>query len=586
MKTQLQQLIQQALDQLITTDQLSIDTAPSVQIERTRDRAHGDFACNIAMILAKQARRKPRDLAELIVAALPASEYVNKVEIAGPGFINFYLNAAAQYQVIHTILEQGESYGQSNTGDELPIQVEFVSTNPTGPLHVGHGRGAAYGATVANLLAAAGFNVQREYYINDGGRQMDILATSVWLRYLEANGVALAFPSNAYRGDYIREIAAQLQQQYGDDYLADGVEVMADLPADEPQGGDKEAHIDAVISRCKNILGAERYRILYDMTLDNILTDIRDDLEEFGVSFDNWFSERSLVEKGVVEKCLATLTKAGHIYEKEGAQWFASSKFGDEKDRVVCRDNGQTTYFASDIAYLADKFERGFAEVIYVWGTDHHGYIARLKAAGQALGYDPERIKIILIQFVNHLRGGERVQMSTRAGEFITLRDLRNEVGNDAARFFYVMRKHEQHFDFDLDLAKSQSKDNPVYYVQYAHARVCSVLAKLAANNGHYDQAQGLANLTRLNSDHEQAVLTELARYPEVIAVAAMNYDPHLLVQYLRDLANAFHSYYNEHQILVDDTVLRDARLTLSQAVRQVVANGLGLLGVSAPEAM
>jgi arginyl-tRNA synthetase len=466
------------------------------------------------------------------------------------------------------------------------VQVEFVSANPTGPLHVGHGRGAAYGAAVADLLEAVGFAVHREYYVNDAGRQMDILAASVWLRYLELCGEAVVFPANAYRGDYVWDIAATLHREHGDAYHVPVARVGEGLPPDEPDGGDKERYIDAVIARARELLGDNRYRFVFELGLNTILEDIRDDLEKFGVVYDEWYSERSLSERGAVQRAIERLRAAGQLYEQDGALWFRSTAFGDEKDRVVVRENGQTTYFASDIAYHMDKLERGFERVIDVWGADHHGYVPRVKAALQALGDDPARLDVLLVQFATLYRGGEKVQMSTRSGEFVTLRQLRKEVGRDAARFFYVMRKSEQHLDFDLDLAKSQSSDNPVYYVQYAHARVASVLRQMAERGLERDAQRGLASLGRLTEPQEQALLTGLARYPEVVEAAALAHEPHQVVHFLREIANDFHVYYTTHQFLVDDAGLRDARLSLVLAAQQVLANGLRLLGVSAPETM
>ncbi|MGD8795703.1 MAG: arginine--tRNA ligase [Thiohalophilus sp.] len=586
MKAKLQALVSQAVDALRADGTLPDDVAPTILIERTRDASHGDLACNIAMLLAKPARAKPRDLAEKIVAALPTDAAVSKVEIAGPGFINFFLSQDAFHAVVPQILDAGEAFGHSTVGNDKRVQIEFVSANPTGPLHVGHGRGAAYGAAVADLLAAAGFDVHREYYVNDAGRQMDILAASVWLRYLELAGEELEFPANAYKGDYVWDIAAKLHRENGDKFRHAWKVIRQPLPADEPQGGDKEEYIDAIIAQAKQYLGDEDYRFVFDAGLNYILEDIRDDLAQFGIAYEEWFSERSLTHSGAVHKALQRLRDSGYTYEKEGALWFRSSEFGDEKDRVLVRDNGQTTYFASDIAYHMDKLERGFDRVIDVWGADHHGYVPRIKAALKALGDDPDKLDVLLVQFAVLYRGGEKIQMSTRSGEFVTLRQLRKEVGSDAARFFYVMRKCEQHMDFDLDLAKSQSRDNPIYYIQYAHARVCSALRKLEEKNWQYDQAMGLQQLALLDTDHELSLLTSLSRYPEVIETAALAHEPHQLFHYLRELANDFHTYYNEHKILVDEPELRNARLALSLATRQVIANGLGLLGVSAPESM
>ncbi|MCF6336939.1 MAG: arginine--tRNA ligase [Gammaproteobacteria bacterium] len=590
MKQQLTSLIQAAIDTLKSQDVLPADLSPNIQIDRTRDASHGDYACNIALMLAKSVRCKPRDLAEKIVAALPAADQVAKVDIAGPGFINFTLTDAAAFAVVEAVLDAGEAYGRSTIGDDKFVQVEFVSANPTGPLHVGHGRGAAYGAAVADLLVAVGFKVHREYYVNDAGRQMDILAASVWLRYLDLCGEnannELPFPVNGYKGDYVWDIAATLQREHGDAFRHAAQIVLTNLPADEIDGGDKEQYIDAVINRAKELLGDAAFRTVFDAGLNSILDDIRHDLEGFGVVYEEWFSERSLTESGAVARATERLKNAGHLYEKDGAWWFRSTDFGDEKDRVVVRDNGQTTYFASDIAYHMQKLERGFDRVIDVWGADHHGYVPRVKAALTALGDDADKLDVLLVQFAILYRGGEKAQMSTRSGEFVTLRELREEVGDDAARFFYVMRKCEQHMDFDLDLAKSQSSDNPVYYIQYAHARICSVFRQLAEKNLTHNSDNGLSSLAVLNEIHEQALLTRLSRYPEVVEAAALNHEPHQLAHFLRELANDFHTYYNAHPFLVDEAAVRDARLCLIKATRQVLANGLGLLAVSAPETM
>jgi arginyl-tRNA synthetase len=593
-KTHLQALIVQALQRLRREGFLPGDAPADIPLERSRDRAHGDFASAIALVLTKTARRKPRDLAERLVAALPHSDHVAKVDIAGPGFINFFLAPAAYHAVVEEILERGDAFGRSQRGGGRRVQVEFVSANPTGPLHVGHGRGAAFGATVANLLDAVGYQVHREYYVNDAGRQMNILAASIWLRYLEHCGERFPFPGNGYRGEYVRDIAARLYAEHGGAYAIPAAQVFDRLPQDEVRDedgnsvvpGDKEAHVDALVERARALLGDHRYRYIFELGLNTLLDDIRDDLREFGVVYDEWYSELTLAERGAVNKTINRLRDAGHVHEKDGALWFRSSAFGDEKDRVVQRENGQTTYFASDIAYHLEKFERGFDWVIDVWGADHHGYIPRVKGALRALGLDADRLDVLLVQFAILYRNGERVPMSTRSGEFVTLRELRREVGDDAARFFYVMRKSEQHLDFDLDLAKSQSKDNPVYYIQYAHARVCSVMRQLREKGLSRDERRGRTHLALLVEPHEEALLVALSRYPEVVETAALNHEPHLLAHYLRELANAFHTYYNEHRVLATDDALRDARLNLSLATRQVIRNGLTLLGVSAPEVM
>lgn len=585
MRSHLQSLITQALLQLQSQGVLPGDAGAEITIERTRDKRFGDFASNIAMTLAKGAGCKPRDLAEQLIAALPPSEDVEKAEVAGPGFINFFISPAAFRQVVAEILDSAGEYGRSQLGRAIKVQVEFVSANPTGPLHVGHGRGAAYGSVAAAMLEAIGFSVQREYYVNDSGRQMDILATSVWLRYLElCRGQAVPFPAKGYQGAYIHDIAAQLRNTHGDALVRPVTEVSDGVPEDA--GEHQEAHIDALVARAKTLLGGDHYRALVDTSLAMMLDTIRDDLSEFGVDYDRWFSERALDADGSVERVLEQLKAGGHLYEKNGAWWFRSSEFGDEKDRVVIRENGQTTYFASDIAYHADKMKRGFERLIDIWGADHHGYVPRIKAALTALGHDPGRLTVLLVQFANLYRGGKKLQMSTRSGEFVTLRELREEVGKDAARYFYVMRKCEQHMDFDLDLAKSQSTDNPVYYVQYAHARICSVMRQHDEKQLAWDQAQGNDNLNLLEEEHEQKLMVTLSRYPEVLEAAALNYEPHQLVHYLRELATDFHTYYNAHQFLVASDALRNARLNLILATRQVLRNALGLLGVSAPEAM
>lgn len=586
MKQKLEALIQQAVDTLKNTGVISPELAPKINLDRTRDPAHGDFASNLALILAKQTNTTPRSLAEQIVAAFPQNDFVSKIEIAGPGFINFFIDPNARYQIVKTIHDAGKQFGLSTIGAGKKVQVEFVSANPTGPLHVGHGRGAVYGSVVADLLTAVGFDVQREYYVNDAGRQMDILATSIWLRYLEECGELITFPSNAYRGEYVRDIARTLHQNIQNEYRRPAEVVMEAIPADEPAGGDKEKHIDALIERAKTLLGSSQYRDLFQAGLNDILDDIKQDLGEFGVNYQQWFSERKLMEDGAVDKALQRLEQAGFLYKQDGATWFSSSRLGDEKDRVVVRENGQTTYFASDIAYHMNKLDRGFDQLINIWGSDHHGYIPRVKAALQALGADKSKLTVLLVQFAVLYRGDEQVQMSTRSGEFVTLRQLRSEVGKDAARFFYVMRKSEQHMDFDLKLATSKTNENPVYYVQYAHARICSVLRQLDEKGLQRDLNCGMANLTLLNQEHETQLLTALSRYAEVLEKAALQYEPHLLIHYLRDLAHDFHTYYNAHQFIVDDASLRNARLNLICAVKQILGNGLNLLGIHAPEAM
>jgi len=586
LKQSLLNALQTALADLVAAGTLPADHGVEVQLSRTRDREHGDYAANLALQLAKPLRRKPREVAEMIRAALPATPGLAKVDIAGPGFLNFHLEASARFGVLAQIAAAGVDYGRSDLGGGERIQVEFVSANPTGPLHVGHGRGAAYGATVADLLDFCGFVVSREYYVNDAGRQMNILAVSVWLRYLERQGVTLAFPANGYRGDYVPLIADALVTQVGPAAVHPADVVLAGLPPDEPEGGDKEIYIDALIARAKQLLGPVQYREFFDHGLNAILADIRDDLAGFGVQYQTWFSERSLGDSGAIAAVVSELQARGALYEQDGALWFRSTAFGDDKDRVVRRENGEYTYFASDIAYHRDKFQRGFDRLINIWGADHHGYVARVRAALQALGLPAERLDILLVQFAILYRGGARVQMSTRSGSFVTLRELRDEVGSDAARFFYVQRRCEQHLDFDLDLAKSQSNDNPMYYIQYAHARIASV-QRIATERGAVAAAPDSPDLARLTLETETDLLQQLNLFPELIANAALAREPHQLAQYLRELAAAFHAYYNSVPFMqAEDAELVGARLALVAGIRQVLANGLRLLGVSAPDSM
>ncbi|TGG93273.1 arginine--tRNA ligase [Natronospirillum operosum] len=587
MKSAVSELLAQAVQSLQAEGFIPADVEPRIMLENTRDKAHGDLATNLAMTLAKPCRQAPRQIAERLVAALPDSPLVRDVEIAGPGFINFFLSEETSRLLLERLFAEGQQFGRQNIGQGEKIQVEFVSANPTGPLHVGHGRGAAYGATVSDLLAAVGFEVHREYYVNDAGRQMDILATSVYLRYLELCGESPSFPDNGYRGDYIIDIARAILAADGEQFRLPAAELFADVRPDASAGGDKEQHIDDLIAAARRQLGTERYERFFGEALEGIRSDIEQDLHEFGIDYQLWFSERSLTEgESQVEQAIRKLQDRGHVYEKDGALWFRSTDFGDDKDRVLKRDNGQTTYFASDVAYHENKFARGFSKVINIWGADHHGYIARVRAAMQALGYDPDNLIIPMVQFANLYRGSEKLAMSTRSGSFVTLRELRAEVGNDAARFIYVTRKVDQQMDFDLELAKSQSKDNPVYYVQYAHARVASVLRKLEEDGQPLDRANGLDNIELLTEDAEKDILKQLAQYPEVLRNAALSYEPHQMANYLRDLAGAFHAWYNGTRVLVREDELRNARLTLALAVQQVIANGLHLLGVSAPDSM
>jgi arginyl-tRNA synthetase len=577
MKEIITQTLQSALARVPELAELTADLPVDGTVERTRDAGHGDFASNIAMRLAKPARMSPRDIAQKIIDGIEDNENLDKVEIAGPGFINFHLGASAYHGELNRILQAGESYGRQPARQRPRILLEFVSANPTGPLHVGHGRHAAFGATVGNLLEAAGYPVAREYYVNDAGRQMDILGLSVYLRWLQALGQTFEFPAGGYRGDYIRDIAAQID--------ATGVEVLNTLFDDLPDA-ETDAVIDVLILRVRQGLGTDTFGLIRQQALESIRADIEEDLAEFGVTFDRWYSEQSLTTEGRIDEALAVLEKSGKVYEKDGAKWFRATDFGDEKDRVVVRANGSKTYFASDIAYHFDKRERGFDHLIDILGADHHGYVARVGGGLAAMGYAAEDLEVKLVQFVALFRGGAKVQMSTRSGEFETLRQLRAEVGNDAARFFYVSRGHDQHLDFDLDIAKSESNDNPVYYIQYAHARIASVFRQLEERGLAWNAGNGRSGLALLGEPQEKALMRMLSRYPEVIDLAAANRAPQHLVHYLRDLANDFHTYYNAHAFIVDEAGLRDARLFLITATRTVLANGLGILGVSAPETM
>ncbi len=581
LKQKLRTILKQAVDIVLAEAAHHSISVPNIQLEAPRNPDHGDFSTNIALILAKPLGVAPRELATAIVDKLQSSPLVERAETAGPGFINLHVATDAFMDVIGCILESNENYGCSNIGGGKRVQIEFVSANPTGPLHVGHGRGAAYGAVLANIFTAAGYTVSREYYVNDAGRQMDILATSVVLRYLQDCGHALKFPINAYQGDYIIKMAQNLREDVGERF-----DCSADLLMQTAVNiTDPEAALDELIARSKAALGSARYAEIHRFARDEILAGINNDLLEFGVEFDNWFAESQLAESDSINGAVTALGNH-YVYTKDGARWFKSTVFGDEKDRVVVRENGTATYFASDIAYHADKYRRGFDHLINIWGADHHGYVSRVKAAIEAMGLDPQRLEILLVQFAVLYRDGERMSMSTRSGEFVTLAELVAEVGRDAARFFYITRRSDQHLDFDLDLAKSESNDNPVYYVQYAHARICSVFTQLADKGYAPDTATGLACRERLEDAKEKQLAVALSKYPEVLETAVRNREPHLITIFLRELAADFHAYYNSCRIITNDVDQRNARLTLILAVKQVLHNGLGLLGVSAPEAM
>lgn len=558
MKQEIKELIYKALKKAYQKGDLPSSEFPGVELEEPKARMHGDFSSNIAMIMASSQKMAPKKIAESIINHMDDSgSIILKVEIAGPGFINFYLRQSAWYPVLHRVYEQGERYGSSNMGKGEKIQVEFVSSNPTGPLHVGHGRGAAVGDSVGNILSFCGYDVQKEYYINDSGRQINTLGRSVFYRYRELFGEKIEFPATCYQGDYIRDIAIKIKDSDGEKFI-------------DPD--DKKDEEEAV-SYCAKLAAEE------------ILEGIRQDLDSFGVKFNKWFSEQSLYDSGMVDSVINNFEQKKIIYKRDGALWFKTSDFGDEKDRVVVKKNGEKTYFASDIAYHQEKYERGFDLVIDVWGADHHGYIPRMSASVQASGRDKNQFHVILVQLVNLLRGGEPVAMSTRAGEFVTLKDVMSEVGRDAARFIFLTRHYDSPLDFDLELAKKKTSDNPVYYVQYVHARISSIIRKAAEREISDIMTDGEA-IAMLTQSEEVELMKALARYPETIENSAKLMEPHRITFFLMNLASLFHAYYNKHRVLTDDPVLSRGRLYLITAVQKVIRNGLTLLGVSAPERM
>jgi arginyl-tRNA synthetase len=554
MKTRLKNAVELALKQCFDAKTLISDTIPDFAIEVPNHTDHGDFAINVAMLMARTEKKAPRQIAEILVAQLRQQEGLwENIEIAGPGFINFFLKATCWHDVLKQISVQGKAFGKGTVGAGKRVQVEFVSANPTGPLHIGHGRGAATGDAVASVLSEAGFEVQREYYINDAGNQMDTLGRSIYLRYCQLQGRDLEFPEDCYQGDYIRDYAREVIDQHGSRFLEmDEAEAIAWFSR---EGG------------------------------ESIRQGIDTDLQQFGIHFDNWYSEQTLYDRDLVKEGIEALTRDGYTYELDGAIWFRTTDFGDDKDRVLIRSNGATTYFASDVAYHREKYQRGFDIVIDVWGADHHGYVPRMKAVLAALGRNPEDLQIILVQLVNLLREGEQIAMSTRAGKFVTLKEVVDEVGKDACRFFFLMRRSDSQLDFDLELAKKQSTENPVYYVQYAHARVCSI-QRNAAESQVTLPGDDEVKLETLTLAEELQLTKTLSRYPEVVVGAALNYEPHRITFYLQELAAQFHSYYNQQRVIVDDLDTSRARLYLVNAVKQVIHNALTVLGVSSPDKM
>jgi len=555
MKKTVKNMVLEAMEIAFRAGELISDDFPEILVEEPKVGSQGDLSVNTAMVMAKSQKMPPKKIADIIVKNIEdAQSVLERTEVAGPGFINFYLKPTAYHPVLLEVHEKDGSYGASDMGKGIKTQVEFVSANPTGPLHVGHGRGAAVGDSVARLLTFCGYEVQKEYYINDSGRQINTLGRSVYLRYLEKNGQTIDFPEDCYKGDYIFDLAGEIQDKHG--------KTLLDMT--EEQG----------VGICA------RY------AADSILADIDKDLRNFGVTFDCWFSEQSLYDQGKVQKTIDELKEEKTVFEKDGAFWFNTTAYGDEKDRVVVRSNGQTTYFASDIAYHRNKFERGFNRVIDVWGADHHGYIPRMKACISASGHDSDAFNVILVQLVALLRDGKPVAMTTRGGVYETLKDVLDEVGSDAARFIFLSRHYESHLDFDLELAKKKSNDNPVYYVQYVHARISSILKKAADEHGITVFENNTDAVALLVSPEETALMKALARYPETIEIAGKNLEPHRVTYFLMNLASLFHTYYNKHKVLTDDKLLSAGRLYLILAVQRVIKNGLTLLGVSAPERM
>ncbi len=547
-----------ALEECVKRGDLGTTPPPDLalrhQVSQPKQEAHGDYASNIALMLSGPLRRKPREIGEVLAEELEKDPLFQKIDVAGPGFLNFFISNAYWQDNLRVILDKAGDYGRLDVGRGQKVLVEYVSANPTGPLHVGHGRGAAIGDSLARILSFAGFSVETEYYINDAGNQMDTLGKSVYLRYQEIFGKEVEFPKECYQGDYIKEIARGISAKYSDRF------------------------VDTPLEECLSLFTS--------IAVEEISSGIKEDLDRFNCHFDHWFSEKTLHESGYVDETIAELKRLGYVYEQDGALWFKATQFGDEKDRVIRRSNGVTTYFAADIAYHRNKLERGFNVLVDVWGADHHGYVPRLKAAIQALGGDKEALKVILVQLVNLLEGGEVKAMSTRAGEFVTLREVLDDVGKDAARFIFLTRRSDSHLDFDLEIARKKSQENPVYYVQYAHARLTSVFEKAKDKGIDVEKALNGGDLSKLDTREDIQLLKTLEAFPKQVESAAINSEPHLIAYYLTELASRLHGYYNKHRFITDDSPLTMARLCLAQGVRQVVKNGLGLLGVSAPERM
>lgn len=561
MKQQIVDLLTQALNTLKAQAVLPEDLQSRVMVENTRDKAHGNFASNIAMVVCKAAKKSPRDLAPIIIEAIPENSLIVKTEIAGPGFINFFVAADSQNVVVSEILTQGDKFGQNNNGEGKKVQIEFVSANPTGPLHIGHGRGAALGDCISRLLESTGWDVTREFYYNDAGQQINNLALSVQARCKNLGPDDASWPENGYRGDYIIDVANSYMA--GDEVEADGKKHVGAKDAD-----DREA--------------ISRFAVAYLRREQDL------DLQAFKVGFDVYFLESSLYSNGNVEETVQNIISKGHTYEKDGALWLRTTDFGDDKDRVMRKSDGGYTYFVPDVAYHLNKWQRGFSTVINEQGADHHSTITRVRAGLQALdiGIPKGWPDYVLHQMVTVMRGGEEVKISKRAGSYVTLRDLIEEVGCDATRYFLAARRADSQLTFDIDLARSQSNENPVYYIQYAHARVCSIFRKLENESLSWDKENGLSQLSLLTEESEKDLISKLGRYPEVLANASKAFEPHQIATYLKELASDYHSYYNAHKMIIEDANLRDARITLSEAARQVIQNGMAILGVSTPQEM
>ena len=555
-----------------------------IRLQENKDKEHGDYASNIAMILAKDLSLNSKDLADQISNEFPLDNQILKVEVAGPGFINFFVSKETHAQVLNAIDLKKEKYGHSKK--KLgKVLIEYVSSNPTGPLHVGHGRGAVFGSVLAKLLRAAGHEVDEEYYVNDYGRQMSILTVSVWLRYLQNSNKEIIMSDLGYQGDYIKLIAEGLVKENNEKYLLSSEEhesIMSLLKVQKD-----ESDIDSLISFMQKTL-ADGFLEIRSFALDNMLNLIKEDLNKFGVNHNLWFFESSLYseERGNESKAneaISKLTSNNFVYEEDGALWFKSSEFKDDKDRVLQRSNGEYTYFSSDVAYHLDKYNRAYDRIINIWGSDHHGYLPRVRAAMEASGKDTEKLEVVFIQFANLIRNGEKISMSTRSGEFISLKELLEEVTSDAARFFYINRKADQHLEFDLELAKEESKDNPLYYIQYAHARICSVFNKVKYD---FTTDHKELNLSLLSTEKEIEIQKHLANFPALIEKSAKSNDPHLICYYLKDLASLFHSYYNSEKFIIEDINLMNSRMFLLKGIKQVIFNGLEILGVDSPEEM